>query len=122
MEAFVCWFGLEREQLLGHDSRELDIWVNLEDRHKASVSFGHVIAAAMEAAGLNEPEKGCRHSRFKLTYKTYASCPRYGTKVQYRHRANAAMNGMCLQGCHETPRIHSGFVACRHRPERVRAR
>jgi PAS domain S-box-containing protein len=33
-DAFVRWFGLERERLLGHDSRELDIWVNLEDREK----------------------------------------------------------------------------------------
>ncbi|MBV9489038.1 MAG: PAS domain S-box protein [Verrucomicrobia bacterium] len=33
-EAFVRWFGLARDQLLGHDSRELGIWVNLEDREK----------------------------------------------------------------------------------------
>lgn len=33
-DAFVRWFGLDRESLLGHDSRELDIWVDLEDREK----------------------------------------------------------------------------------------
>ncbi|MBW0001403.1 MAG: PAS domain S-box protein [Verrucomicrobia bacterium] len=33
-DAFVRWFGLEREQLLGHDSRELDIWVDVADRDK----------------------------------------------------------------------------------------
>jgi PAS domain S-box-containing protein len=30
----VRWFGLERERLLGHDSRELNIWVDLTDREK----------------------------------------------------------------------------------------
>ncbi|HEY0791917.1 MAG TPA: PAS domain S-box protein [Chthoniobacterales bacterium] len=33
-EAFVRWFGLERDRLLGHDSRELAMWVNPEDREK----------------------------------------------------------------------------------------
>ena len=33
-DAFVRWLGLDRERILGHDSRELDIWVNLEDREK----------------------------------------------------------------------------------------
>ncbi len=33
-DAFVRWFGLSRENILGHDSQELGIWVNLEDRAK----------------------------------------------------------------------------------------
>ena len=33
-DAFVRWFGLERDKILGHDSRELGIWVNPEDREK----------------------------------------------------------------------------------------
>ena len=33
-DAFVRWLGLDRERILGHDSRELDIWLNLEDREK----------------------------------------------------------------------------------------
>ena len=33
-DAFVRWFGLSREEILGHDSQELGIWVNLEDRAK----------------------------------------------------------------------------------------
>src|SRR6476646_544129 len=31
-DAFVRWFGLSRDKILGHDSRELGIWVNLDDR------------------------------------------------------------------------------------------
>ena len=33
-DAFVRWLGLDRDGILGHDSRELDIWLNLEDREK----------------------------------------------------------------------------------------
>jgi PAS domain S-box-containing protein len=33
-DAFVRWFGLERDKILGHDSQELGIWVNLDDREK----------------------------------------------------------------------------------------
>ena len=33
-DAFVRWFGLSRDKILGHDSRELGIWVNLDDRAK----------------------------------------------------------------------------------------
>ena len=33
-DAFVRWFGLSRDRILGHDSEELGIWVNLDDRVK----------------------------------------------------------------------------------------
>ena len=33
-DAFVRWFGLSRDKILGHDSRELGIWVNLDDRER----------------------------------------------------------------------------------------
>ncbi len=33
-DAFVRWFGLSRDRILGHDSEELRIWVNLDDRAK----------------------------------------------------------------------------------------
>ena len=33
-DAFVRWFGLSREDILGRNSHELGIWVNLEDRAK----------------------------------------------------------------------------------------
>jgi PAS domain S-box-containing protein len=33
-DAFVRWFGLGREKIIGHDSRELGIWLNLEDRDR----------------------------------------------------------------------------------------
>jgi PAS domain S-box-containing protein len=33
-DAFVRWFGLSRERILGRDSQELSIWVNLDDRGK----------------------------------------------------------------------------------------
>jgi PAS domain S-box-containing protein len=33
-DAFVRWFGLSRERILGHDSEELGIWVSLDDRRK----------------------------------------------------------------------------------------
>ena len=33
-DAFVRWFGLSRDGILGYDSEELGIWVNLEDRAK----------------------------------------------------------------------------------------
>jgi PAS domain S-box-containing protein len=33
-DAFVRWFGLSRERILGYDSEELGIWVNLDDRRK----------------------------------------------------------------------------------------
>jgi PAS domain S-box-containing protein len=33
-DAFVRWLGLDRDRIVGHDSRELDIWLNLEDREK----------------------------------------------------------------------------------------
>jgi PAS domain S-box-containing protein len=33
-DAFVRWFGLRRQDLLGRDSQELGIWVNLDDRAK----------------------------------------------------------------------------------------
>jgi PAS domain S-box-containing protein len=32
--AFVRWFGLERERILGYNSRDLGLWVNLDDRSK----------------------------------------------------------------------------------------
>jgi PAS domain S-box-containing protein len=31
-DAFVRWFGLSRDRILGHTSEELGIWVNLDDR------------------------------------------------------------------------------------------
>jgi PAS domain S-box-containing protein len=33
-DAFVRWFGLGRERIIGHDSKELGIWLNLEDRDR----------------------------------------------------------------------------------------
>jgi PAS domain S-box-containing protein len=33
-DAFVRWFGLERDKILGLDSQELEIWVNPDDREK----------------------------------------------------------------------------------------
>jgi PAS domain S-box-containing protein len=33
-DAFVRWLGLDRDRILGRDSRELDIWLNPEDREK----------------------------------------------------------------------------------------
>jgi PAS domain S-box-containing protein len=33
-DAFVRWIGLSHEDILGHDSRELGIWVDLNDRMK----------------------------------------------------------------------------------------
>ncbi|HEY4781290.1 MAG TPA: GAF domain-containing protein, partial [Chthoniobacterales bacterium] len=33
-DAFVRWLGLSRDRILGHDSEELGIWVNLDDRAK----------------------------------------------------------------------------------------
>ena len=33
-DAFVRWFGLDRDQIIGHDSQELDIWLNLDDRNR----------------------------------------------------------------------------------------
>jgi PAS domain S-box-containing protein len=33
-DAFVRWLGLDRDRIIGHDSRELDIWLNPEDREK----------------------------------------------------------------------------------------
>ena len=33
-DAFVRWIGLSRDRILGHDSEELGIWVNLDDRVK----------------------------------------------------------------------------------------
>ena len=33
-DAFVRWFGLDRDGIIGHDSRELNIWPNLDDRTK----------------------------------------------------------------------------------------
>ena len=33
-DAFVRWIGLSRDRILGHDSEELGIWVNADDRTK----------------------------------------------------------------------------------------
>ncbi len=33
-DAFVRWFGLGRDRIVGHDSQELGIWVNLQDRER----------------------------------------------------------------------------------------
>jgi PAS domain S-box-containing protein len=33
-DAFVRWFGLGRDKIIGHDSRELGIWLNLDDRDR----------------------------------------------------------------------------------------
>ena len=33
-DAFVRWLGLERGRIIGHDSQELEIWVNRDDRAK----------------------------------------------------------------------------------------
>ena len=35
-DAFVRWFGLGRDRILGHDSQELGIWVNLESPYEVS--------------------------------------------------------------------------------------
>jgi PAS domain S-box-containing protein len=31
-DAFIRWLGLDHDRIVGHDSRELEIWLNLEDR------------------------------------------------------------------------------------------
>ncbi len=31
-DAFVRWIGLGRDKIIGHDSKELNVWVNLDDR------------------------------------------------------------------------------------------
>ena len=31
-DAFVRWIGLDRDKIIGHDSKELNIWMNLDDR------------------------------------------------------------------------------------------
>jgi PAS domain S-box-containing protein len=33
-DAFVRWIGVSRDQIVGHDSTELNIWINLDDRQK----------------------------------------------------------------------------------------
>ena len=33
-DAFVRWLGLDRRKIIGHDSQELEIWVNRDDRAK----------------------------------------------------------------------------------------
>ena len=33
-DSFARWFGLDRESILGHDSWELGLWLNLDDRTK----------------------------------------------------------------------------------------
>jgi PAS domain S-box-containing protein len=33
-DAFVRWFGLGRDRIIGHDSKELGIWLNLDDRDR----------------------------------------------------------------------------------------
>ena len=33
-DAFVRWYGLERDKIVGHDTKELGLWLNLEDRAK----------------------------------------------------------------------------------------
>jgi PAS domain S-box-containing protein len=33
-DAFVRWLGLSRDRILGHDSKELGIWLNLDERAK----------------------------------------------------------------------------------------
>src|SRR5258707_10562530 len=33
-DAFVRWFGLSRDRIIGHDSKELGIWLNLDDRDR----------------------------------------------------------------------------------------
>jgi PAS domain S-box-containing protein len=33
-DAFVRWYGLHREDIIGHDTKELDTWLNPEDRAK----------------------------------------------------------------------------------------
>ncbi len=33
-DALVRWFGLSRDRILGHDSEELGLWMNLDDRAK----------------------------------------------------------------------------------------
>jgi PAS domain S-box-containing protein len=33
-DAFVRWYGLHRDDIIGHDTKELGTWLNLEDRAK----------------------------------------------------------------------------------------
>jgi PAS domain S-box-containing protein len=33
-DAFVRWYGLDRDNIVGHDTKELEMWLNLEDRAK----------------------------------------------------------------------------------------
>ena len=33
-DAFVRWYGLHRDSIVGHDTKELGLWLNLEDRAK----------------------------------------------------------------------------------------
>ena len=40
-DAFIRWLGLDHDRIVGHDSRELNIWLNLEDREKFLAELRH---------------------------------------------------------------------------------
>jgi PAS domain S-box-containing protein len=40
-DAFVRWLGLSRDRILGHDSKELGMWVNLDERAKFFADLEH---------------------------------------------------------------------------------
>jgi PAS domain S-box-containing protein len=40
-DAFVRWFGLDRDKIIGHDSRELGLWLNLDERDKFLENLRH---------------------------------------------------------------------------------
>jgi PAS domain S-box-containing protein len=55
-DAFVRWIGLSREEIVGHDSRELGIWLDLDDRAK-------FLADLQRNGSLNEVECQLRSRR-----------------------------------------------------------
>ena len=53
---FFRWLGLGLERILGHDSRELDIWLNLEDGEQ-------LFAELRPNSSLRDVECRLRHRR-----------------------------------------------------------
>jgi PAS domain S-box-containing protein len=61
-DAFARWFGLDRDKIIGRDSRELGLWLNLDDRDKFLANLRH-------NGSLRDVE--CQHRSLRGTVHTF---------------------------------------------------
>ncbi|MBV8640117.1 MAG: PAS domain S-box protein, partial [Verrucomicrobia bacterium] len=61
-DALMRWLGLDRERILGHDSVELGMWMNLEDRAKFWSDLEHSNGSVREVEVQARSQRGTIHT------------------------------------------------------------